>query len=185
MLESRVALVTGGGGGVGGAICRSLAGAGCRVVVVDLVEDAARRVAEEVDGLALRLDVTDTAAVATVVDRARAACGAVDICVNCAGWDQLRPFLDTDDAFTQRILDINLIGPMRMARATLPGMIDRGWGRLVNIASDAGRVGSSLEAVYSGAKGGLIAFTKTIAREMARHGITPTPSVRGRPTPRC
>jgi 2-hydroxycyclohexanecarboxyl-CoA dehydrogenase len=170
--ETRVALVTGGGGGVGGAICRSLAETGYRVVVADLVEKAAARVAEQVHGLAVRLDVTDGAQVHAAVERALAAYGGVDVCVNCAGWDQLRPFLETDDAFTQRILDINLIGPMRVTRAILPGMVERGWGRLINIASDAGRVGSSFEAAYSGAKGGLIAFTKTIAREMARHGIT-------------
>jgi len=170
--EGRVALVTGGAGGVGGAICASLAEAGCRVVVADLDEAAAARVAERVGGLGVALDVTSAASVADAVARARATFGGVDVCVNCAGWDELKPFLETDDEFTRRILDINLMGPMRVARATLPGMIERSWGRLVNIASDAGRVGSSLEAVYSGAKGGLIAFTKTVAREMARHGIT-------------
>jgi 2-hydroxycyclohexanecarboxyl-CoA dehydrogenase len=170
--EGRVALVTGGGGGVGGAICASLAEAGCRVVVADLDEAGAGRVAARVGGLGVALDVTSTDSVANAVAQARSAFGGVDICVNCAGWDELRPFLETDDEFTRLILDINLMGPMRVARATLPGMIERSWGRVVNIASDAGRVGSSLEAVYSGAKGGLIAFTKTIAREMARHGIT-------------
>ena len=170
--EGRVALVTGGGGGVGGAICDSLAEAGCRVVVADLDEDAAARVAARVGGVALRLDVTVPQSVVDTVSAARSACGSVDVCVNCAGWDELRPFLETDEQFTRRILDINLEGPMRVVRATLPGMIERSWGRIINVASDAGRVGSSLEAVYSGAKGGLIAFTKTIAREMARHGIT-------------
>jgi 2-hydroxycyclohexanecarboxyl-CoA dehydrogenase len=170
--EGRVALVTGGGGGVGGAICASLAEAGCRVVVADLDEEAAARVAARVGGLAVRLDVTSPESVGEAVARARSAHGTVDICVSCAGWDELRPFLETDEPFTRRVLDINLEGPMRVARATLPGMIERSWGRIVNIASDAGRVGSSLESVYSGAKGGLIAFTKTIAREMARHGIT-------------
>jgi 2-hydroxycyclohexanecarboxyl-CoA dehydrogenase len=106
------------------------------------------------------------------VRRVRAELGVIGVCVNCAGWDELKPFLDTDEEFTRRILDINLMGPMRVARATLPGMIELSWGRLIGIASDAGRVGSSMEAIYSGAKGGLIAFTKTIAREMARHGIT-------------
>ena len=92
--------------------------------------------------------------------------------VNNAGWDDLKPFLDTDEAFWDRIIDINFKGPLRFTRALLPGMVERRWGRIINIGSDAGRVGSSLESVYSGAKGGLIAFTKTIAREHARHGIT-------------
>jgi 2-hydroxycyclohexanecarboxyl-CoA dehydrogenase len=170
--EGRVALVTGGGGGIGGAICGSLAEAGCRVVVGDLDEDAAARVAARVGGMPVRLDVTDPESVAEAVAAARTAWGTVDVCVSCAGWDELRPFLETDERFTRRIIDINLEGPIRVVRATLPGMIERSWGRVVTIASDAGRVGSSLEAVYSGAKGGLIAFTKTIAREMARHGIT-------------
>jgi 2-hydroxycyclohexanecarboxyl-CoA dehydrogenase len=96
----------------------------------------------------------------------------VDVLVNCAGWDEFRLFLDTDEAFARRVLAINLEGPIRITRRVLPGMIERGRGRLVNVASDAGRVGSSLESIYSAAKGGLIAFTKTIAREVARHGIT-------------
>jgi 2-hydroxycyclohexanecarboxyl-CoA dehydrogenase len=96
----------------------------------------------------------------------------VEILVSCAGWDELKPFLDSDEDFQRRVLEINLAGPIRMTRLVLPAMIERRWGRIVNIASDAGRVGSSMEAIYSAAKGGLITFTKTIAREMARHGIT-------------
>lgn len=170
--EGRVALVTGGSGGVGAAICESLAEAGCRVAVADLDQAGAERVAAHVGGLGVWLDVTSPESVAAAVARARTELGTVGICVNCAGWDELKPFLDTDEKFTRRILDINLMGPMRVARATLPGMIEMSWGRLIGIASDAGRVGSSMEAVYSGAKGGMIAFHKTIAREMARHGIT-------------
>jgi 2-hydroxycyclohexanecarboxyl-CoA dehydrogenase len=170
--EGRVALVTGGGGGVGAAICESLAEAGCRVAVADLDAGGAERVAGRVGGLRVHLDVTSPESVAAAVGRVRAELGVIGVCVNCAGWDELKPFLDTDEEFTRRILDINLMGPMRVARATLPGMIELSWGRLISIASDAGRVGSSMEAIYSGAKGGLIAFTKTIAREMARHGIT-------------
>ena len=98
--------------------------------------------------------------------------GQIDILVNCAGWDSLMPFLKTDESFWDRIIDLNFKGTLRTTHACLPGMIDRQWGRVVNIASDAGRVGSSHEAVYSGAKGGVIAFSKTIAREMVRHGIT-------------
>ena len=88
--------------------------------------------------------------------------------VNNAGWDELHPFLETDEAFWDRVIEVNFKGCLRLTRAVLPGMVERGWGRIVNIGSDAGRVGSSLEAVYSGAKGGVIAFTKTIAREVAR-----------------
>ncbi|HEY2702532.1 MAG TPA: SDR family oxidoreductase [Candidatus Dormibacteraeota bacterium] len=172
MGEGRVALVTGGSGGVGAAICESLAEAGCRVAVADIDEAGAERVAARVGGLGVRLDVTSPEAVAAAVGRVRAELGTIGVCVNCAGWDELKPFLDTDEEFMRRIIDINLMGPMRVVRACLPGMIEMARGRVIAIASDAGRVGSSMEAVYSGAKGGVIAFTKTIAREMARHGIT-------------
>jgi 2-hydroxycyclohexanecarboxyl-CoA dehydrogenase len=172
MSDERVALVTGGAGGIGAAICRRLSDDGMRVAVADLALEPAVSLAEEIGGFAVELDVADTASVAQAVEQVKAAIGPPTICVNCAGWDELRSFLDTDEAFQARVLEINLAGPMRVTRAVLPAMVEAGWGRLVNIASDAGRVGSSLEAVYSGAKGGLIAFTKTIAREMARHGIT-------------
>jgi 2-hydroxycyclohexanecarboxyl-CoA dehydrogenase len=169
---SRVALVTGGTGGIGSEVCRQLAADGRRVVVTDLEADAAEAVAKEVGGLGLALDVTSAKSVANAVDAAIAAFEQVDIIVNCVGTDKLVPFVDTDDAFTARMIEINLIGPMRVVRALLPGMIGRQWGRVVNLASDAGRVGSSLSAPYSAAKGGLISFTKTIAREGARAGVT-------------
>lgn len=167
-MADRVALVTGGGGGIGGAICRHLAAAGQRVVVADLSLDAARAVAGDIDGVAVEVDVTDPSSCAAAL----ADLDRVDILVNCAGWDELKPFIDTDEAFQERVLEINLGGPIRLTRLVLPGMIDARWGRVINIASDAARVGSSLEAIYSAAKGGLISFTKTIAREVARHGIT-------------
>jgi 2-hydroxycyclohexanecarboxyl-CoA dehydrogenase len=172
MAETRVALVTGGAGGLGAAICRALAGAGHRVAAADLHREGAERVGAEVGGLGVELDVTAPDSVAGAVARTREALGPIDVCVNCAGWDELRPFLETDEALASKLLEINLMGPIRVSRAVLGEMAERRWGRLVNIASDAGRVGSSLEAVYSGAKGGLIAFTKTIAREFARHGVT-------------
>ena len=159
-------------GGIGAAVCRGLAADGRRVVVADLSRDAADKVAADVDGVGVALDVTDPDSVAAAVAETTDRVGAPSIVVNVAGWDELRPFLETDEDFTRRILEINLNGPIRVLRATLPAMVETGWGRVVNVASDAGRVGSSLESVYSGAKGGVIAFTKTIAREFARHGIT-------------
>lgn len=173
----RVALVTGGGRGIGREICLGLARDGRRVAVADLRPDeAATTVALIVAGggtaMAVPMDVADSDSVANgllaVVDEL----GPVEILVNCAGWDELKPFLDTDEAFWDRIIEINYKGTLRTVHRCLPAMIEAGWGRIVNIGSDAGRVGSSLEAVYSGAKGGIIAFTKTIAREVARNGIT-------------
>ncbi len=172
MSETRIAFVTGGGGGIGRAICSALADAGHRVAAADLAAEAAREVAKSVDGLGVELDVTEPESVAAAVAEVERELGPIDICVNCAGWDLFIPFLDTDEAFTSQVLAINLAGPIRVTRAVLRGMLDRGWGRVINIASDAGRVGSSLESIYSGAKGGLIAFTKTIAREAARNGVT-------------
>ncbi len=171
-MTDRVALVTGGAGGIGSAICRALAEAGHRVAVADLSTAAAEGVAKEIGGAGVELDVTRPESVQSAVATIGDSLGPVDVCVNCAGWDELRPFLETDDAFSQKVLDINLSGAIRVTRAVLGGMVERRGGRLVNVASDAGRVGSSLESVYSAAKGGLIAFTKTIAREVARHGIT-------------
>jgi len=172
MADQHVAFVTGGAGGIGSEICRQLAAAGLRVAVADLPGPRIKEVASEIDGAAIELDVTDPASVERAGRDAAAALGPIDVCVNCAGWDELKPFVTTDDAFLRRVLEINLAGAIRVCRALVPGMIERKWGRVVNIASDAGRVGSSNEAIYSGAKGGLIAFTKTLARELARHGIT-------------
>lgn len=172
MNDQHIALVTGGAGGIGAAICRGLAQAGHRVVVADLELESAESVAQPIDGLAVVLDVTSPDSIMVALHNVEVALGQVDILVNCAGWDDFKPFVETDEAFMQQVIDVNLMGPMRLTRAVLPGMLEIQWGRLINIASDAGRVGSSLEAVYSGAKGGLIAFTKTIARETARKGIT-------------
>jgi 2-hydroxycyclohexanecarboxyl-CoA dehydrogenase len=154
-----------------------LAAAGCAVAAGDVRGDEARTVAAEIEraggrAVAVALDVTDQRSVDAAVARIAAELGPVEIAVNNAGWDELRPFLETDEAFWSRVIDVNFTGGLRVTRAVLPGMVDRGWGRLVNIGSDAGRVGSSQESVYSGAKGGVIAFTKTIAREVARSGVT-------------
>jgi 2-hydroxycyclohexanecarboxyl-CoA dehydrogenase len=166
--ETRTALVTGGGGGIGRAIAHALAEQDRAVVVADVRFDAAQRTAREVGGEAVAIDVADGESV--VAGLAQVA--PVDIAVNAAGWDELRPFLDTDESFWERVVQINYLGTVRVTHAVLPGMAERGFGRVVNIGSDAGRVGSSLESVYAGAKGGVIAFTKTVAREMARKGIT-------------
>jgi 2-hydroxycyclohexanecarboxyl-CoA dehydrogenase len=167
-----VALVTGAAQGIGRAIAAALAEDGRRVIVADLRAEAAEQTAAEVGGTAVAVDVTDTASVAAAVERVTAELGPVEILVNNAGWDELKPFLDTDEQFWDRVIDVNFKGCLRTTHALLPGMIERGFGRIVNIGSDAGRVGSSLESVYSGAKGGVIAFTKTVAREAARHGVT-------------
>jgi len=172
MTDSRIAFVTGGGGGIGAAICRSLAAAGHKVAVSDIAVDNARAVAQEIGGLAVETDVADAASVASSAENVLSELGPVDILVNCAGWDLFMPFVETDEAFMAKVLAINLAGPMRVTRTFLPGMIERSWGRLIHISSDAGRVGSSFEAIYSGAKGGIIAFSKTMARETARKGVT-------------
>jgi 2-hydroxycyclohexanecarboxyl-CoA dehydrogenase len=173
---NRVAFVTGGAGGIGAAVVRALAAQGARVAVADLDAGACARVASAVGGpdvaLAVALDVTSPASVAAAVAAAERGLGPIDILVNCAGWDELRPFLETDEPFRTRVLEVNLAGPIRVTHAVLGGMAERRFGRVIQIASDAGRVGSSLEAVYSAAKGGLIAFAKTVAREVARSGVT-------------
>lgn len=172
MAESKVAFVTGGGGGIGSAICRALAQAGHHVAVADISTELAEAVAAEIEGLGVVCDVADPASVHAAVAQTQNTLGTIAVLVNCAGWDEFRPFLETDEEFQRKVIEINYGGPVRITRTVLPGMVERNWGRVINIASDAGRVGSSLEAVYSGAKGGVIAFTKTIAREMARYNIT-------------
>jgi 2-hydroxycyclohexanecarboxyl-CoA dehydrogenase len=173
----RTALVTGGGRGIGRAVAEGLAADGLNIVIADLRREESEEVAAAIaerggQALAVACDVADTAAVRAAVDAATERFHQIEVLVNNAGWDDLMPFLATDEAFWDRIIDINFKGPLRFTKLLLPGMVERGWGRIVNIGSDAGRVGSSLESVYSGAKGGLIAFTKTIAREVARNGVT-------------
>jgi 2-hydroxycyclohexanecarboxyl-CoA dehydrogenase len=176
-MSERIALVTGGAGGIGRAIAGALAADGRIVAVGDLSASDAGSAAAAVDAAGgraqgLALDVTDARSVEEAVARAGRELGPVDILVNSAGWDELRPFVETDEDFWNRVIEVNYKGCLRTTRAVLPGMVERGWGRIVNIGSDAGRVGSSQESVYSGAKGAVIAFTKTIAREVARSGVT-------------
>lgn len=162
---------------MGRGIAQRLAADGHAVAILDLSGSDAKATAELIEGsggqaVGVEGDVTSSASVTSAVQTVVSELGTIDVLVNCAGWDALMPFLDTDEALWDRLLDINLKGPMRLAHAVLPLMVERRWGRVVNIGSDAGRVGSVQEAVYSGAKGGLIAFTKTLAREFARYGIT-------------
>ena len=173
----RVALVTGGGSGIGRAVCTALSDAGTLVAAADLNADGAAETASLITGsggqaLGVFIDVTSADSIHhTRIDVADQL-GPIEILVNCAGWDELMPFLETDEAFWKKVIDINFTGTLRTVHACLPSMVEARWGRIINISSDAARVGSSMEAVYSGAKGGLISFTKTIAREMARDGIT-------------
>lgn len=176
-MTSRVALVTGGASGIGREICKALAADQRRVAVADINADGAAATAAAItdaggDAIAVTMDITDSDSVIDghlqVIDEL----GAVEVLVNAAGWDKFMKFVDTDEDFWDRIIEINYKGMLRVTHACVPGMIEKGWGRIVNIASDAGRVGSSLEAVYSGAKGGTIAFSKTLAREVARKGVT-------------
>jgi 2-hydroxycyclohexanecarboxyl-CoA dehydrogenase len=175
-LRDRVGIVTGAASGIGRGIARALGAEGARVAVLDLNEGGAGAVAAEIvdakgDARPWRVDVADPARVAAVVGEVVAHWGTVHVLVNCAGWDTPIPFVETTPDFWDRILAINLKGPIACTHAVLPPMIAQGYGKIVSIASDAGRVGSTGEAVYSAAKGGLIAFTKTIARETARHRI--------------
>lgn len=169
----RVAIVTGAGAGIGRAIARRLAAQGATVVATDIDGVAAKTVAEDLgpDASAMAVDVTSRAAVDDMAAETRARYGRIDVLVNNAGWDVSSPFLDLDPEVWDRIIGINLYGVLHTSRAVLPVMVEQGHGTVVNLASDAGRVGSSGEAVYSAAKGGIIAFTKSTAREMARRGI--------------
>lgn len=172
MAAQKIALVTGGARGIGEAICRVLTERGHKVVVSDVNGAGATALARELGGYGIAMDVTRPDSVTAAVAQINRDVGVPWLVVNNAGWDNLMPFLDTDEAFQEKVIAINYAGPVRVCRAVLPGMIGLGSGRIVNIASDAGRIGSALEAIYSGTKGGLIAFTKTIAREFARHNIT-------------
>jgi len=173
----KVVVVTGGGGGIGGATCRRFAREGANVAVFDLNLAAARTVAAEIAASggvaeAFACDIVDRTAVDAAVAGVEAAFGPIDVLVNNAGFDVFRPFVKTEPAQWDRLIAVNLTGALHMHHAVLPGMAARRAGRIVNIASDAARVGSSGEAVYAACKGGLVAFSKTIAREHARHGIT-------------
>ncbi|MBS7350431.1 MAG: 2-hydroxycyclohexanecarboxyl-CoA dehydrogenase, partial [Comamonas sp.] len=175
--EDKTIIVTGGGGGIGGATCLRLAAEGAKVAVFDRDLAAAEKTVAAVQAAggkaaAFACDITDRAAVDAAVAATEAQLGPVDVLVNNAGWDVFKPFTKTVPAEWAKLIDINLTGALHMHHAVLPGMVARKSGRIVNISSDAARAGSSGEAVYAACKGGLVAFSKTIAREHARHGIT-------------
>ncbi len=172
-LNDKIAIVTGAGRGIGQAIAGRLAADGATVVVTDVDEQTARQTAAGIGSTAVarHADVTSPASVAALTDWVTGEFGRIDVLVNNAGWDKAGPFTGSDPADWDRIIQINLYGVLRTCHSVLPVMVAQGSGTVVNIASDAGRVGSSGEAVYSAAKGGVIAFTKSAARELARHQI--------------
>jgi 2-hydroxycyclohexanecarboxyl-CoA dehydrogenase len=170
-LEGRIALVTGAASGIGAATARRLAAEGARVVVADVDESGARDVAGEIDGLAVRMDVADAESARAGVAVAEDAFGPLDILVNNAGTDRFAFFVNTDEALWDFVLGVNLRGTIAVTHAVLDGMQRRGGGAIVNVASEAGRVGSQGSAVYSAAKAGVIGFTRALARESARFGV--------------
>jgi 2-hydroxycyclohexanecarboxyl-CoA dehydrogenase len=174
--DEKVVLVTGGASGIGMATVRGFAELGADVILADVNAGRGEEVAAGIrsgGGKAHfeRVDVTDVASIRKCRDAVLGTRGRLDVLANVAGWGHIQPFVENEDAFIDKVLALNLRGPIEMARAFLPSMIERKSGRIVNVSSDAGRVGSLGESVYSAAKGGVIAFTKSLAREGARHGV--------------
>jgi len=172
-LDGKIAVVTGAGQGIGRGIAEKLAAEGATVAVSDINEATAKETAGAIGSgaIGIRVDVTSRESVDSMVEQVHHQFGRIDVLVNNAGWDKAGPFVDSDPADWDRVISINLYGVLHMCKAVLPIMAAQGQGSVVNLASDAGRVGSSGEAVYSAAKGGVIAFTKATAREMARHQV--------------
>ena len=175
--EGKTVIVTGGGGGIGGATSKRFAKDGAKVAVFDMDVEAAQKVVDEIKAAggvaqAFKCNITDRAEVDAAVAAAEAALGPIAVLVNNAGWDVFKPFVKTVPAEWDKLIAINLTGALHMLHAVLPGMAERKYGRIVNVASDAARGGSSGEAVYSACKGGLVALSKTLAREHARQSIT-------------
>jgi len=173
---NKTAIVTGAGSGIGKATARAFAAAGAQVIVADIDAtggQASAKAITEASGRAvyMHVDMTDPVSIEAFAKAAQAQFGAVDVLVNAAGWGRNAPFVDGTLDFWNKVVALNFVGPMILTKALLPAMIERASGRIVNISSDAGRVGSLGETVYSGAKGGLIAFTKSLARETARYQI--------------
>ena len=166
-LAGKSVLVTGGGGAIGSAICRRFAEEGASVLVADKDRASAEKVAKEISARALVFDIADYGKAKDALGEHR-----VDVLVNNAGWDRFQNFLDTKPAEWDALLDVNLRGPLNLHHLVVPQMAARGRGRVINISSDAARVGSSGESVYAACKGGIISFSKTLARELARQGVT-------------
>ncbi|MCO5101121.1 MAG: SDR family oxidoreductase [Burkholderiaceae bacterium] len=176
-LDDRIAIVTGAASGIGLATAQRLAEAGATVMLGDIDDARGEQAAADLRAAGLRADyshcdVTSDTSVAAFREATLQRHARVDIVANVAGWGKIQPFLENDDAFISKVVELNFMGTVRVVRAFLPQMIERKQGKIVNVSSDAGRVGSLGETVYSGAKGGVIAFTKGLARETARHGIT-------------
>lgn len=174
--KDRVAIVTGGAQGIGEAIARRLASERAQVAILDIQDEKAQAVAGDISSggekaVAVKMDIADAFDVRRAVKVVEDTLGRVDVLINNVGWDKAGPFVDTGEELWDRVIAINLRGPITATRAVLDGMIERGYGRIVSIASDSGRVGSSGESVYSACKGGIIAFTKTLARELVRNNI--------------
>ena len=175
--EGKVVVVTGGGGGIGTAVCKRFADEGGRVAVLDLNGDTANCVADGIrdaggSAIAEQVDISQLDEVKSALLMTEKQLGPVDVLVNNAGWDRFCTFVNTDPEFWQKVIDVNLIGPLNMHHTVLPGMVERRYGRIVSVASDAARVGSSGESVYAACKAGLMGLSKTLAREHARDGIT-------------
>lgn len=175
-LDGKVAIVTGAGGAIGRSICRRLADAGVLIGAFDLNEEAAQQTVAEIEksgskGLAVKCDISDHATCKSAVAAFEAKSGPTDILVNNAGMDRFMLFLESEPELWDKLIGVNLRGPLNMHHTVLPGMVRRKSGRVVNISSDAARVGSTGESVYAACKGGVISFSKTIAREVARAGI--------------
>jgi len=176
IFSDKIAVVTGGASGISQAAAEKLAAGGATVCIGDIAEQKGEAVAAAIRGKGqkaefLPLDLTNPDSIKTFAAAALDRFGKADILVNGAGWSKNMPFVQTDDAFWDKILTLNLIGPMRLTKLLLPKMFEASWGRIVNVASDAGRVGSLGETVYSAAKAGLIGFTKSLAREGARFNV--------------
>ena len=175
-LKDRTAVVTGAASGIGRATAETLAAAGAFVLLGDIDEQKGAEAAEALRASGcgaefIRLDVTDLESIAAFKQRAYALRGHVDIVANVAGWGKIQPFMENTPEFWRKVIDLNLLGPIAVSHAFLDKMIERGAGKIVVVSSDAGRVGSMGETVYSGAKGGAIAFCKSLAREVARYNI--------------
>ena len=174
--ENKTAVVTGAGSGIGRATAQTLAREGARVIVADIDGASGEASAAAIRAQGHRatfmpVDMTDAASIEAFAAAAQSQCGPIDVLVNAAGWGRTAPFVEGTPDFWAKLVALNFVGPMTLAKALLPAMIERASGKIVNISSDAGRVGSLGETVYAGTKGGLIAFTKSLARETARYQI--------------